>query len=172
MNEIIAKIRSEVHKDLNFKRYEETHVREDTNCMAHAIGSQAVNVGNAYRVGFISGKKKEDEKYFSKEEVKELFLEDLKVIELEATELQLDGKDMTFREIEQMSFENNEHAAVLFVKTYADGRIFDFHFLRFDKGVGWTEKRYGCYPSYLDRIDISWPESWDTKFVAAFKITR
>lgn len=172
MKQIIEKIKCQVHQKLDFSKYNDFFIRNETNCFAHAIGSQAINVGFAYRIGVISGEKAPDKEYSSSEEVEALFLKDLEMLELKASKIPFENKEAFLKKVSSMKLMDNEHIVVLFVIIYADGKIFDFHFIRYDQDVGWTEKRYGNYPSYLENIQISWPTGWEKKAVGAFKITK
>ena len=72
----IVKIKKAVHKPINFKDFESTCTRENTNCFALAIGSTVTSDKTLYRPGRISGKKPLNQDFFSIEEVKDLFLAD------------------------------------------------------------------------------------------------
>lgn len=61
----VEKIKASVHKELDTSRYNDTIVRDNTNCYSHAIGS-TVCYKRLYRVGAISGKKKIDQEFFQK----------------------------------------------------------------------------------------------------------
>lgn len=71
--------------------------------------------------------------------------------------------------------QNNQHIVVLFVKIYENGgkeRIRDFHFIRYDKEKGWSEKRFRNNVYLFEDIGREWPSCWNDRTVGAFKITR
>ena len=166
MMEKLDKIIEAVHRPLNFSDYNETSIREDTNCFSHAIGSTITCCRSLYRLGRISGKKKLDEKYVSSEELKNLFLFDTAVLGLKAKEISYDY----VKKNDKIELKDNQHVVVLFA-CYHRNEIYDFHFIRFDQANGWTEKRWKHSISSLN-MKYSWPESTWTKYVAAFIITR
>lgn len=173
MDEAIERIKKEVHSKLNFERYNSTVVREYTNCYSHALGSQYIGVeDDTYRIGAISGKKDKDERFISVEELKELFFADLSTLELGVSEILFADKESFLKNIEGMDLSDNQHIVVLFAIIYSNNQISDFHFIRYDRSVGWTDKRYDHYPSFLENIHISWPTGWEKKVVGAYIITR
>lgn len=169
----IEKIKNAVHRPLNWEDYNSTSVVEDTNCFSHAIGSTVTSDITAYRLGRLSDKKGLGKEYFSKEEVKNLFREDLSVIDLEAKEIPFENLRLFLEKLSEMKFADNEHVVALFVRTYGrDEKIMDFHFLRYDKEKGWSEKRWNRKVHFIENILIGWPSSWNDKLIGVFKITR
>lgn len=170
--ENLEKIKKAVHQPLNWNDYNSTSVIEYTNCFAHAIGSTITEELCAYRLGMISGRKNKEEKYFSEEEVKFLFQADLSVIELSIQEIPFENLETFLQNIQEINLKDNEHIVALFVKVYKKKYIADFHFLRYDKEKGWSEKRWGWKLHFIENILMEWPSSWNHKLVGVFKITR
>ena len=113
------------------------------------------------------------------EEVKDLFLSDAHVLDLDVEEIIPAGGDLSkyslLTHISKIELQNNQHIVVLFVKIYEDGnkeRIRDFHFLRYDKEKGWSEKRLRNNVYFFEDISREWPSCWNDRTVGAFKITR
>lgn len=175
MDKILEAIKDSVHYDEVFfkdNRYNETAVMEDTNCFAHAIGSRITNNRVYYRLGSISQRKILNQSYFTNQEVKELFLSDAEMLELDVEELPIKkDKESIIQGVENIKLEENQYIVVLFVQKYADGKISDFHFIRFDKDIGWTEKKYDQRLTYIENINISWPTFW-MEIVGTFLISR
>ncbi len=172
--EDIEKIKKAVHQPLNWEDYNSTSVIEDTNCFAHAIGSTITANRPAYRLGMLSREKKLKDMYFSKEEVKSLFQADLEILELKCEELSFMDLKSFLEDLSKANFTDNEHIVALFVKVYGKDESFirDFHFLRYDKEKGWSEKRWGLRVNFMENILLQWPSSWNDKLVGVFKITR
>ena len=169
----LEKIKNAVHQPLNWEDYNSTSVVEDTNCFSHAIGSTVTSDISAYRLGILSGKKELGMEYFSKEEVKTLFQDDLSVIGLEAKEIPFENLRLFLEKLSEMKFADNEYVVALFVRIYGrDEKIMDFHFLRYDKEKGWSEKRWTRRVHFIENILIRWPSSWNDKLIGVFKITR
>ena len=175
MEKTVEKIKQNVHQPLKWENYNNTIVRNNTNCFAHAIGSTDSSDRSFYRLGVISGKKDIEQEYFSAKEVKELFLSDLEVLELDAEEILLRDKDEILEHISNMNLQDNQYIVALFVKTYREWgkmRIRDFHFLRYDEEKGWSEKRFTQNVIFLNNIKFQWPSSWNDESVGVFVITR
>lgn len=171
--ENIERIKSAVHQPLNWEDYNSTSVIEDTNCFSHAIGSTVTSNRPAYRLGMLSGKKELKEEYISREEVKNLFLADLSVIGLEVEEIPFESLTSFLGYLSNTVLADNEHIVALFVTIYGrDEYIRDFHFLRYDKENGWSEKRWGWRVNFIKNILIEWPTRWNDRLVGVFKITR
>lgn len=168
--EAIEQIKEAVHNPLDYKDYNNSYVQDNTNCFAHAIGSTVTADRTLYRLGMISEKKPIDQEYFSEEEVKDLFISDTKILELELTELEFRNKHQFLDLVENIELKENEHIVVIFVKKYFDQKIHDFHFLRYDSQCGWTEHYRNRHLSYLD-IRYNWP-SFCMEVVGAFIVTR
>lgn len=159
--ELIKKIRQEVHLPLNWERYKETLIQHETNCYSHAIGATSPNL-EIYRIGAVSGKKTINERYTSISEILVLLKEDMDALELQSEMINGYVDDLvTLRE--------NEHAIRLYVKTYANGMIGDYHFIRWDEGF-WTEKWRGAR---VAMVTSNYYESrWEWRRVLDLKITR
>lgn len=170
--ENIERIKKAVHQPLNWEDYNSTSVIEDTNCFSHAIGSTATAIRTAYRIGMLSGNKKEDEKYISIQEVKKLFLADLSVLQLENEEIPFENLTSFLEYLPKIDLSDNQYIVALFVKIYGNYNIMDFHFLRYDKEKGWSEKRWNCKARFLEHISREWPSNWNDRLVGIFKITR
>ena len=171
--EKIEKIKSAVHQPLNWEDYNSTAVIEDTNCFSHAIGCTITSNRSAYRLGMLSGKKKLKDGYFSKEEVKTLFQDDLSVIGLGVEEIPFESLMSFLEYLSNADLEDNEHIVALFVKIYGrEEYIRDFHFLRYDKEKGWSDKRWNMRVHLSDNISMEWPSGWNDRLVGVFKITR
>lgn len=172
MTERIEKIKKAVHQPLNWDDYNSTSVIEDTNCFSHAIGSTVTSIRNAYRLGMLSEKKKENEKYISIQEVKQLFLADLSVVELNVEEISFKNLSLFLEQMSNIELSDNQHIVALFVKVYGNDNIIDFHFLRYDNEIGWSEKRWNFAVHLIDNIESTWPSNWNDRLVGIFKITR
>lgn len=172
--QIIEEIKKVVHQPLNWEEYESSSKCRLTNCFAHAIGNTSATVHNsdsyeAHRLGMISGLKQKNEKYISKQEVKELFLSDIAMLDLQAEEILFENKWSFFGRFSDIQLEKNQHVVVLFVKLNRN-EIEDFHFLRFDLEIGWSEKRWCFKPYVFEDIFKEWPS--DFELVGVYKITR
>ena len=170
--ENLERLKKAVHQPLNWEDYNSTSVIEDTNCFSHAIGSTATAIRKAYRIGMLSEKKKENEKYISIQEVKKLFRADLSVIGLETEEISFENLTSFLEYLPEINLADNEYIVALFVKVYGNDNIIDFHFLRFDKEKGWSEKRWNRKVHLIDNITIEWPSNWNDRLVGIFNITR
>lgn len=170
--EQFKKIKHAVHQPLNWDDYNSTSVIEDTNCLSHALGTTVTSSLEAYRLGILSQKKPLDEQYISIEEVKSLFLSDTMSVELEVEEIQFHNLPKFLDFMSNINLSNNEHIVALFIKIYGDEIIRDFHFFRFDKEIGWSEKRRPLRVNFLNDISKQWPCSWNDRLVGVFKIKR
>lgn len=171
--ENIQKIKKAVHQPLSWEDYNSTSVIENTNCFAHAIGSTVTADRSAYRLGMLSGKKKKDEEYISKKEIKNLFLDDVSVLELQVEEIPFENLKSFLDNLHKTNFADNEYIVALFVKISGrDEKILDFHFLRYDQGIDWTEKRWKFGPHFIQNVTVEWPSAWNDRLVGIFKITR
>ena len=168
--ETIEEIKKAVHQPIDFKDFESTYIRENTNCFALAIGSTVTSDKTLYRPGRISGKKPLNQDFFSIEEVKDLFLADLEALDLEYESLALYGKNQILAYTSGLRLKENEHIVVMFVQEMANNTIMDYHFLRYDNR-GWSEIRRQFHQFVRDD-NISWPSNWYDKLVGVFKITR
>lgn len=156
----VQKIKESVHQELDTSRYNDTIVRDNTNCYSHAIGS-TVCYKKLHRVGAISGKKKIDQEFFSEEEIIQLLYQDLKVLDLKIE-----------RSSEDEEIDSNQYKIALFIKRYADNKIHDYHFLRFDDTKGWSEKFRGQLPITLGNNLMEFYTLWPWKLIGVFKITK
>ena len=154
-----------IHKELDFSKYQSTIIREETNCYSHAIGAES-----PCRIGGISELKPLGEKYRSKEELKTLFLEDLKTLGLRVEEIEISSKEDCLLKIEETDLEENQHLILLFAICYRNGIINDFHFWRYDSKEGLSEKYFYQHPNLLSYPSRSWTSSM--KLVGMFRITR
>lgn len=171
--ENLEKIKKAVHQPLNWEDYNSTAVMENTNCFSHAIGSTVTADRSAYRLGMLSGKKEVKEGYISKEEVKTLFQADLSVLELETEEIPFVHLTSFLGYLSNIDLADNEHIVALFVTIYGrDEIIRDFHFLRYDKEKGWSDKRWGWRVHFFENIAMEWPSDWNDRLVGVFKVTR
>lgn len=155
--EKVARIKEQVHGELNFSDYDSTVCRNTTNCFSHAIGATASLYG-IYRVGAISGKKSIEKEYESVEEVIELLALDMEALGL------------GFELYQNEDLLENQYLIMLVIKSYRD-RVNDYHFLRCDKGV-WTEKWRGQKPMVIDDISHT-PYTWfPWERIGVYKITK
>lgn len=157
-NLYIRNIKVLVHQKPDISRYNSTVVRDSTNCYSYAIGSTYPCL-ELYRIGAICGKKEIDKNFSSKEEIVELLYEDLKVLKLKIEKSSKDEK-----------INSNQYKIALFVQIYADNKIHDYHFLRFDEN-GWSEKYKGEFPRKLEDNLMGKYTNWPWSFVGFFKIT-
>lgn len=166
----LEEIKIAVHNPLNWKDYESTIVIQNTNCLSHAIGCTLTINRSAYRLGMLSGRKEINSNYFSREEVKELFFLDAEILELQLEE-EYESLDEFI--ITNPNLADNQHIVALFVKIYGiEENILDFHFLRYDKQKGWSDKRWRQGVNFIDNIKSSWPSNWNDRLVGMFRITR
>lgn len=167
------KIKKAVHQPLNWGDYDSTSVIEDTNCFSHAIGSTVTSDKSAYSLGMISGKRRLQIGFISKDEVRELFIADLSVIGLEMEEIPFENLSTFLKNIPNIDLADNEHIVALFVKEYRENDIIRyFHFLRYDKEKGWSEKRLNRNVYFFEDISKEWPSNWNDMLIGVFKITR
>lgn len=168
MNELIMKLIEYVHKCLDYSEYNSTVVRNNTNCYAHAIGSTYPEL-KLYRIGAICGLKDIEEQYFSEEELKTLFIEDMKALNLGVEEIETFSKQDCLSKIKKANLEENEHFILLFAVYYGSGKFADFHFWRFDQ-KGFSEKRRTQLPIFIENPSVSWTSTMN--LVGVFRITR
>ena len=159
--QVIDKIKKEVHLPLATQRYEETLVRNETNCYSHAIGA-TTPVLQIYRIGAISGKKDICERYKSLSEIVDLLKKDLDVLGLNYQVISDDENEI-------QNLKQNQYIIRLYVKIYANGMFADYHFIRYESGE-WSEKWKGMKPA---EITTNYYENrWEWKKVISLKITR
>lgn len=172
----IEKIKLDAHQPLKWHEYNSTNVRDNTNCFSHAIGI-TVPLLKYYRLGVLSGKKNVKEEYKSIEEVRDLFLADMSVLDLKIEEILYadTSKFSLLKSIQNIELHSNQHIVVLFVSVLEgkeSGRIKDFHFIRYDKEKGWSEKWRGRNVYFFEDISIEWPSGWNNIMVGVFKVTN
>ena len=148
-----------VHQKPDTTVYNSTQVRNNTNCFSYAIGSSACYL-ELYRIGAICGKKPIDQQYFTIEEIKQLLYEDFKTLELKIEESS-----------EKEEVGENQYKIALYVKIYADNKIHDFHFLRYENGV-WSEKYRTQFPRDLGENLEGLYSNWPWKLIGIYKITK
>lgn len=156
--EKIARIATQVHEELDYCAYDSTMCQTITNCYSHALGATLM-FDMIYRIGAISGKKPVNESFRSTEEVISLLKEDCKTLGLGIEDYK--GEPL----------EENEYLIKLYVKVYRGDKIYDYHFLRCDKGV-WTEKWRYSKPRVMENLDRSQYNSFPWVSVGLFKITK
>ncbi len=158
-NLLINRIKSSISQKFDISKYNEGYIKENTNCYAYAIGSTVGNM-DLYRIGAISGKKPLDEKFCSIGEIKGLFFSDLETlgIKFEASS-------------EEEAINENQYKVALFVKEYANGGIYGFHFLRFQNGI-WSEKFGKGSPNEIGKTLEGVYNYFPWKLVGFFKITK
>ena len=66
---------------------------------------------------------------------------------------------------------DNQYKIALFVKIYADEKIHDYHFLRYENGE-WSEKYRAQFPRCLGESLEGLYSNWPWNFVGIFKITK
>ena len=151
----LTRILKEVHSKPSFKRYEETNVRNNTNCYSHALGTTQM-----IRVGQISKKKDTNEKYISFEEIIELLIADLESLNLQLEESSVEEK-----------ISENQYKIALFVKKWSNGEIADYHFWRCDNEI-WTEKWKGRYMNEIEDFERDSKDTNLRTLIGVYKITR
>lgn len=156
---LLDRIRETTHQKLDKTRYVTTLVRNTTNCYSYAMGS-TVSCLNLYRVGAISGIKPLEEPYSSAGEIIKLLYEDFREIDLTIE-----------RSSEEEVISENQYKIALFVKVYADNKIHDFHFTRFEDGR-WSEKFRWQLPRDIGTSLKNEYNYWPWRLVGIFKVTR
>ena len=151
----LPRILKEVHSTPTFERYEETNVRNNTNCYSHALGTTQM-----IRVGQISRKKDTNEKYISFEEIIELLIADLESLNLQLEESSVEEK-----------ISENQYKIALFVKKWSNGEIADYHFWRCDNEI-WTEKWKGRYMNEIEDFERDSKDTNLRTLIGVYKITR
>lgn len=154
------KILSQVHSKPEFHRYNETIVRDNTNCYSHALGATFPEL-KIYRVGAICGKKEINEKYTSDKEIEELLFLDCKELQLEIKKCSLEDE-----------ISDDEHKIILFFSS-ANGLI-GYHFWRYDNELLWTEKWRGRGMNKIQNFqrDILKFNYFPWNFVGIYKISK
>lgn len=158
MNKITALL-EQVHSKPSFERYQDTNVRNSTNCYSHALGTTLPYL-ELYRVGAVSKRKPINQEYFSVEEIKELLFLDCEALQLNIEESSLE---------EQLS--DNEYKIMLFVKIWGNGKIGDYHFWRFEDGI-WTEKWKTRGMNIIQNFERDKLDYFPWNFVGIYKISR
>ena len=156
INELIK----QAHNPLNLLEYDSTNVRDNTNCYSHAIGVTYPYL-QIYRIGAISQLKSINERYSSKEEIINLLFEDLEILQLKYEQI--------FSE-DDFNLNDNQFVIKLYAWVLPDGRISEYHFIRFEKGK-WTEKRK--FQEVLELYDKDMYENmYPWEHIITLKITR
>lgn len=166
----LKKLEAAVHKPMDYSEYASTNVCSHVNCYTHAIGATSIHMG--LRIGEISNKKPIMKNYISDEEIKELFLADMKKIHLTCREIDKHNKWQLLKWIKKRQLAENEAIVMLFVQHNSDGSIRDFHFWRYDSEKGFTEKRFWHGVIFNGTPEYSWPEDELNHFVGAFVLKR
>ena len=173
-NVYVEKIRLAAHSPLDYSEYSKSLVRELVNCYTHAIGATAIHMG--IRIGELCQKKPSKERYFSIDEIDELFKEDMKAIGLKCHRikkvgLEVEKKDV-FDFVKKHDFKDNEFLIMIFAVQNGDLSIRDFHFWRYDKEIGFTEKRFWNNLVKIENPEISWPGGILTQFIGVYLMKR
>ena len=155
----ISAILIQAHSKPSFEKYEDTNVRDNTNCYSHALGLTLPYL-DLYRIGALSGKKPTEQEYFSIEEIEKLLIADCTELQLKITKSSLE---------EELS--ENEYKIILFVKIWSNGKIGDYHFWRFEDGI-WTEKWRGRRMSEIQNFERDKLDYFPWNFVGIYKISR
>ena len=158
MKDIIEQVKIQAHSQPDLKKYDETNVRENTNCYSHALGLTLPFI-TFYRVGAICERKPIDEDYQSIDEIVKLLYLDCKELNLKITESSLDE-----------NIEENEYKIALFVSIYRNGHI-GYHFWRFDDEV-WTEKYRGRIMNLIEDFQRYKLDYYPWNFVGIYKIKK
>ncbi len=80
--------------------------------------------------------------------------------------------DLTIeRSSEEEVISENQYKIALFVKVYADNKIHDFHFTRFEDGR-WSEKFRWQLPRDIGTSLKNEYNYWPWRLVGIFKVTR
>lgn len=166
--EAIEMIKMDLHNnETDFESYNNYNVRINTNCYAYAIGA-TLEYSEVYRLGVFSGKKMDiEEPYSSEKEMKYLLESDLDSLEIQYENIEGKDEEELKNEVSKIDLHSNQHVIVLFGNHYANGLLKDFHFLRYDKNRGWTDKRWGIMPQLIS----DWPYSLYYNVIAAYIIT-
>lgn len=165
--EAIEIVKSELLKGTSIKDYESFSTRIYTNCYAYAIGA-TLGYSEVYRLGVFSGKKTDiEEPYSSEKEMKYLLESDLDALDLNYQIIGGKDEEQIKNEIAKIDLHSNQHIIVLLSNHYANGLLKDFHFLRYDKNLGWTDKRWGTIPQHL----YNWPYKLYYSVISAYLIT-
>ena len=174
--EELQKIKLAVSQPLNWEAYKSTNVQNVTNCFAHAIGCN-IPYELTYWLGNISNKKSRHEDYKSCEELRKLFLADLAVLNLCVKEIKFEelSKEEVIKYASQAKLDSNQYLVTMFATIYnKDGQemIRDFHFIRYDQEVGWSEKKIRHNVRIFKNILAEWPSNWYDKLIGVYQITR
>ena len=167
----LKELEAAVHKELDYSLYTSTQIKDKVNCYTHAIGATSIGIG--LRIGEICGKKPILKAYDSDEEIKNLFIEDMKKLHLICREIDIhQNKFKMIERIKKLKPMKNEAVVMLFVQHNSDGYIRDFHFWRFDNQKGFSEKRFWHELSVNDTPEYSWPADEMNHFVGAYFLKR
>ena len=150
------KMKESAHSKFNMDVFiTDTSRVEDINCYFYAISITYLPNRSLQRIGAISGKKAMSLCYTMADDLSELFKADMETLELNVTEVKT-GLNPTkyglISQIEGMHLGSNQYIVLLYKQVYPhDHLIFrDFHFVRYDKENGFTQKRKWQRASKLD----------------------
>lgn len=155
---LVNRIKSSISQKFDISKYSDGYIRNNTNCYAYSIGSTVCNM-DLYRIGAISGKKPFEEEFYSIGEVKGLFYSDLETLGIKFEPSS-----------EEEVINENQYKIALFVKEYANGGIYGFHFLRFQNGI-WSEKFGKQLPNEVGKTLKGVYNYFPWKLVGIVKIT-
>ena len=173
-NSYVEKVRLAAHSPLDYSEYSNSLVREMVNCYTHAIGATSIHMG--IRIGELCEKKSIKQRYWSTNEMDELFKDDMKAIKLSCKSIKKRNlevkKDDVFDFIRKHDFKPEEFLVILFAVKNGDLSIRDFHFWRYDKENGFTEKRFWNNLVKIENPKLSWPEGILVDLVGAYLMKR
>ena len=170
---MLEKMRNEAHEKLDYSKYADTQIRNETNCYSHVLGLTTCPK-KVCRIGAICGEKPITESYDSEEEIKELFIKDLEALSLQFEEIKVNPgtyKTSVISRVERYPLKENEHIALLWLVYNPDDSIRDYHWWRYDSR-GFSDKRSTKYVSQVEMPEWSWPESWNTFLTGVYVIKR
>lgn len=156
----IAALQCQAHSKPLYENYNQTNVRDNTNCYSHALGLTLPYPELYCRIGAISGKKPIDQNYFSIEEITTLLFSDCQTLQLEIEESSLEEK-----------LQENQYKIALFVKIWANGTIGGCHFWRYENGI-WTEKWPGRHMSVIEDFQREKLDYFPWNLVQIYKISK
>ena len=159
--ELIEKIKVEVHLPLATHRFDETMVQNETNCYSYAIGATTPTL-QIYRIGAISGQKDIGEKFKSTDEIISLLKQDLEVLDLKYEIISDEKKEIP-------KLDQDQYVIRLYARFFGNGMLADYHFIRYEGGK-WSEKWRGRKPMGID--PNSYENWWEWKRLMSLKITR
>ena len=156
---IFQEILKQVHEEPLYDKYIPTAISQNLNCYSHALGATYPNL-QSYRIGAICEKKPLDQEYFSIDEIKELLFLDCEKLQLKIEESSLEEELLP-----------NQYKIQLYVKIWGNAQIGDYHFLRCDDNVTWTEKWRGRNMNEVN-LRTSKMQHFPWNYAGTYKITR